>query len=353
MKRDVKLSNMKGLLIFLVVFGHLIAPYRQSYNGFYLGIYSFHMPLFILISGYFAKHASYKKVINMILLYLTFQPIYKVFLMIIKPELDFNIMYDRPYYHLWYLVSMAAWCLIAIVIQKSFIKNISKVFLVFSCFIIGIISRFFTGPVVSWVQNYDSDYNSYTLSYQRTLSFLPFFLLGMMISQDTMHRLYHSLKGRIRLLLIIITGVFVLFLLAHTNNLEYIIKGSYGVDQMKGNLLATTAKIVLGYILALLICYILLNLISNKQTILTKWGDRTLPIFLFHMFAVRFLKDSTFLKSLNQWLQLPLLFIITIVIVCLLSSDLFIHCTYYVWHPFEAVKNVKKKLGHIFQPKIS
>ena len=59
MARDNRIDSIKGLLIILVILGHLIIA-LDNYNfinhcvmGF---IYIFHMPLFILISGYVTKH---------------------------------------------------------------------------------------------------------------------------------------------------------------------------------------------------------------------------------------------------------------------------------------------------------
>ena len=53
MKRDARLDGLKFVLIFLVVLGHL------SYNDYGLGltkmIYSFHMPVFVFLSGYFTS----------------------------------------------------------------------------------------------------------------------------------------------------------------------------------------------------------------------------------------------------------------------------------------------------------
>ena len=46
-------------MIFLVVLGHLLQPYTSEdkfLQALYLLIYSFHMPTFLFISGYFAKN---------------------------------------------------------------------------------------------------------------------------------------------------------------------------------------------------------------------------------------------------------------------------------------------------------
>ncbi|WP_368917457.1 acyltransferase family protein, partial [Staphylococcus haemolyticus] len=58
-KRDYFFDNARAILIFLVVFGHMIQPYTSEskyLSALYLLIYSFHMPSFLFISGYFAKH---------------------------------------------------------------------------------------------------------------------------------------------------------------------------------------------------------------------------------------------------------------------------------------------------------
>ena len=51
-------DNMKGILVFLVVFGHFLelCPATLQKNILYLVIYSFHMPAFLFFSGFFAKY---------------------------------------------------------------------------------------------------------------------------------------------------------------------------------------------------------------------------------------------------------------------------------------------------------
>ncbi len=51
--RNLRLDSIKGFLIVLVVFGHFIEPHigDKIFLGAYLSIYSFHMPLFIMLSA--------------------------------------------------------------------------------------------------------------------------------------------------------------------------------------------------------------------------------------------------------------------------------------------------------------
>lgn len=57
-KRDLYFDNLKGILISLVVFGHLIENFyfkSKFVEIVYTFIYTFHMPAFIFLSGLFFK----------------------------------------------------------------------------------------------------------------------------------------------------------------------------------------------------------------------------------------------------------------------------------------------------------
>ena len=60
-QRDILFDFVKGVLIFLVVWGHVI---RGRESIVYHVIYSFHMPLFVFVSGYFAVHTLRKSVMD-------------------------------------------------------------------------------------------------------------------------------------------------------------------------------------------------------------------------------------------------------------------------------------------------
>lgn len=57
--RNQYFDIIKGFTIFLVVLGHVIQSFMPNYekNSLFLFIYSFHMPLFITIAGYFFLHS--------------------------------------------------------------------------------------------------------------------------------------------------------------------------------------------------------------------------------------------------------------------------------------------------------
>ena len=57
-ERNLKLDNAKGILITLVVIGHMLLPIQGTTRGvtnFFYMIYAFHMPAFVFISGLLAQ----------------------------------------------------------------------------------------------------------------------------------------------------------------------------------------------------------------------------------------------------------------------------------------------------------
>ena len=64
-ERVEELDRYKGFLIFLVVLGHFLLPIKDSgmalFSRSFYGIYSFHMPAFIFLSGYFFQQSFVKR----------------------------------------------------------------------------------------------------------------------------------------------------------------------------------------------------------------------------------------------------------------------------------------------------
>ena len=81
-RRNYQMDNLKCLLIFSVVFGHMLELFMGKNSPervIYLVIYSFHMPLFAFVSGVFARYNPSKIKNNMIYPYLIFQTLYLLF----------------------------------------------------------------------------------------------------------------------------------------------------------------------------------------------------------------------------------------------------------------------------------
>ena len=82
-KRDYLFDNLKALMLFLVVIGHILDPYIERQDSLYRYlmqyIYLFHMPMFAFITGYFTKNtekARNSAVRNVLVPYIFWQLLY-------------------------------------------------------------------------------------------------------------------------------------------------------------------------------------------------------------------------------------------------------------------------------------
>lgn len=115
--RDLRLDGLKYFLICLVVLCHLMQGCRYEgvfFPVFYSFVYSFHMPLFIMLSGYFftansyeKAHASNKKLIEPLIIW-HFGVLF-VFDIFVLHQFDIKryILFEPS--PLWYLVSLIFW----------------------------------------------------------------------------------------------------------------------------------------------------------------------------------------------------------------------------------------------------
>ena len=167
MKRDLSIDSLKGFLIILVILGHLIGSLNAPSVEIWNLIYTFHMPLFVLISGYFSKHdkVSLSTIIKPLIV---FQAINVTFLLVLGHR--FSISYLLiPYWTLWYLLSLIFWRII-LRYSSNYLLNRPYLYLGITIFLSMIVGVIFTHGRI--------------LSIQRTFTFLPFFLMGYYFKKD-------------------------------------------------------------------------------------------------------------------------------------------------------------------------
>lgn len=117
-ERSPLFDNYKCLLIFLVVFGHVLEEYGiQGIPGYIRAvIYSFHMPAFIFISGYFSKNVTrcYDRAIKSCLL--PFFVFNTIWLILSTGTWKVNVL--LPVYVFWYLFSLFFWRISVASVEK-------------------------------------------------------------------------------------------------------------------------------------------------------------------------------------------------------------------------------------------
>src|SRR5690625_801421 len=202
MQRDSFYDNARVGLISLVVFGHLLQPYTDLSTGsqtLYSLIYTFHMPAFILISGFFAKGSSkpnyIKNLINKLLLpYLIFQIIYTGYYYLLGKSNFQNDLFD-PQWSLWFLLSLFFWHLLLILFKKI------PAFLSISIAII-------IGLLIGYIDDVGSAF-----SLSRTFAFFPFFLTVYFLTKKHFVFLKKQTIGIIKLFTTILIFILTIILL--------------------------------------------------------------------------------------------------------------------------------------------
>lgn len=150
LSRDKYWDSLKFFLIFLVVYGHCIEAYSPegSINrAIYNLIYTFHMPLFIFVSGRFSQirdKEKYKKGILKILeTYIVFHVVWRLISLVSGKELNTQFLLNcfvLPSWSLWYLVSIIWWRLIVLGIPEKN-RNEKPLLILFTTFFIGIVGK--------------------------------------------------------------------------------------------------------------------------------------------------------------------------------------------------------------------
>lgn len=122
-ERDLTLDGIKFLLICLVVLCHFTQTSRydnELTTSIYTWVYAFHMPLFVLLSGYFFKTDSIEKINKSNLRILEPLIIYHTIFTLMRTRslhdlVNIVIFEPSP---LWYIVSLMMWKYIAFYINN-------------------------------------------------------------------------------------------------------------------------------------------------------------------------------------------------------------------------------------------
>ena len=114
-------DNIKGFLIFLVVFAHCLYDFQDDalIGAIVKSIYLFHMPAFIFVSGFFGKSErsrSSKSILTLLFAYFIFDSITGI----IMGWLDLLI----PVYSYWYIIALILWRMGAKYVPKKAVSLI-------------------------------------------------------------------------------------------------------------------------------------------------------------------------------------------------------------------------------------
>ncbi|WP_169891149.1 acyltransferase family protein [Litchfieldia alkalitelluris] len=278
LNRNSYFDNARFILIVLVVFGHLISPFREEshfISTVYNFIYSFHMPAFILIAGFFSKGYSkdgyMKKVLYRVLVpYITFQFFYYILYSIQGKGVTFTLM--DPYWTLWFLLSLLCWNILL------------KVFTKFKY-------PLFYAVIVGMLVGYIDSIGSF-LSLSRTFVFFPLFLLGFYLNENHFKFIINKKMKVLSTAAMIVILLTYYFYFPKGGRDWLIATSSYfdlGIEQLH---YAMFIRLFI-YILMFVITVCFLTLVPKERYFFTHLGGRTLYIYLLHGLVIKVLQSTS------------------------------------------------------------
>ncbi|MFD1606348.1 acyltransferase family protein [Oceanobacillus luteolus] len=305
MERNAYFDNARVVLIFLVVFGHIIQPFiteSTGMNTLYMWIYMFHMPAFILVSGFFAKGAGdsgyiWNLVKKLIMPYLIFQIIYTGYYFLIgKPDWQAGLFY--PHWSLWFLFSLFGWHILLI-----FFKKLKPGYSIGLALLIGIGVGYFSEI-------------GHTFSLSRTFVFFPFFLIGYWLTEKQLMLVKRNIVKRVGLVVMAVFALLIYYL-PEINTGWLLASKSYGdlgVEWYGG-----FVRLLVYGLSSLMVISILAWIPSANIKGVTYLGARTLYVYLLHGFFIQYFRQTE-LFTVDGFLDVIGLAAISAGLVYLLSS---------------------------------
>lgn len=274
-ERDLSFDYLKGILIYLVILGHSLVFVENVipiYDPLWKSIHSFHMPLFVLISGYFFRNP----------IDIPFQSLLKKqFLRLLLPQFSFVLLglliipidWERfsyliavngavnikPLYHFitfaWFL-----WCIffcsLYINTATRLFKSKMPIVVIGSCIIMYLFYDYLPGPV----------FKNQQFSLQ-----LAFFFIGMCF------RKYNAQFKENTLAILLVS---VLVICAYMPSL---LSSSVEMPSFHSKYILMLATVPVAYYLikrayTITIC----------KDVIVRWGQNSLGLYVIHVFLMRF-----------------------------------------------------------------
>jgi len=307
---------VKFYLIFLVVLGHILDSYTDKSNlirTIHLFIYSFHMPLFLFVSGLLTSRLDKKKMIKksskMLLYYLLAQIIFSLNKYISSGQVNFQLSQIGTWP--WYIFSLAIFIIISYLLQ-----DFNKKAVIVVSIAVSIIAGYF-----------DVIYMKYSLS--RILVFFPFFYMGYILSIDQIEKAIDSRKNTLYYSTILILLIVMMYIfIGKIDFLIYVFKGMYPYSRLENylenyKLLAPFLRLSFYAISTVISALFLLAIANIKDIYLAKAiGQSTLTIYLLHFSLIILIERYIMLGGIDFTSAIYVLvksILLTIIILVVLS----------------------------------
>lgn len=308
--RDAYYDNLRLFLMFCVVLCHCLELMRDGATflaQFHEVILAFVMPLFVFVTGFFAKGMAKAdspkrmRIWNIALMYVIAQAI--------KMAISGGGSFFKPSYGNWYLMCMVVWYTILPLVAK-FKPAIAIGLSVIAAVLVGM------DPV---------DPAVFQLS--RVFCFFPFFLMGFFFTKEQAAELRKPAVRKIGWLILVAVIAFDLLVWQKETPMS-LMHAAKNYATLKITNWEGCGMRLAWYLLCSVMGFGVLSVIPQKETKLTVLGTRTLPIFIIHTCVYLYLTKHTeffeLIKAVpNEYLRIGCALLLSLVVTLVCGNKYF------------------------------
>lgn len=277
-ERVAYLDNARYWVMLLVVIGHSLTQFTamDSARGVYVWIYSFHMPFFVLISGYTARHyrgdaRQVRRVVSTLVVpYLVVETSMQIIMRYYTGEPD-PYMILSPQWLAWFMAALFVWRLTTPIWRA--LKYPITTSIVISL-VIGLIE----------IPN--------VLALPKILGFLPFYVVGLQMNRERFDRLADT---RVRIAsAVLLTGAFLAcYRWSAGWTTDWLLwKQRYDEDPLGATALEGVTQRAELLIIGFVLTFAALSLVPRGRSWTTRLGGRTFYCYLLHGYIILLLRHE-------------------------------------------------------------
>lgn len=310
MNLSKKNYSIRGLLIILVVLGHLLTKNPNFYgkHTIYLVIYTFHMPLFFILSGYYGYSVIYKT--NWQICKTTFTKLFVPFLIVsylymFVSHLLFNTSFrlniiESPVFAMWFMLALIFYRLVT-----RYVIRIPHYLILLA--LVSIFSDYFPQMLLN------------NCDFPRILNFMIYFFIGIKLKEVN----FDLSRLRLKSFYVVILGVASVLIIASVdyNSTAKLLRQT-DVEYFRS--LALNQYIlykILAMIFAIVNSILIYNIVIESDR-LEKIGKISLNIYLSHVFFILILKSQHYIDFMGNRSTLEIIFVILLELSFVIFANL-------------------------------
>lgn len=272
--RDPWFDNAKMLLVTLVVIGHswvLLPEDTLARNWFYDFLYLWHMPAFLVVTGYLSRSFTWSRrnlsrlVTTVAVPYFVFEALMSTFRIRVGGEEGIDTLFLEPHWPMWFLAAMFVWRL-----ATPLLRAAPAAVALAGAVAVSLFGGLLSGDV---------------LDVGRVTGMLPFFVLGLVARPEHVDLLRTRAARTLGAPLLGLALAVAPFIDGFMRTEWLYWRSGYdamGVSFTEGALVRLALVVV-----ATLLSLSALSLVPRGTTWFTALGGATMTVYLFHGFFVR------------------------------------------------------------------